>query len=682
MLGGQLAAPWRQARGWAWPQVAQVAPLVQLGLGVLVFYAPQLASGTTQFDGVDVHYSAQRYLSDAIRSGQLPFWTPYLFSGFPFLADVQVGAWYPLNWPFLLVGIGPRSIGAELLLHSLIACGGAYALARRWIGPPLAAVAAGLFYGLSGYFAAHSQHLGMVQTAAWLPWLILLLDHLGERLSARRLGLAALLGAALALPGHFQTALYAGCGAALWAALEALTRRDVAYGRRVLLGVLGVGIGGALLGAVMILPGWELAQWSVRTRLDALTLGGDIGYFHLDSLRTLVQPDAYGLLSGHYSGPGDRTQHYFYAGLLLVPLAVLGLTQARVRRAAAFLGLPFLWYAVGPAGGLYRLVARLPGFHSIELPMHGWFLPALGLALLGGAGLGELQRRGPRLLRAAWLPTVLLGLLTLDLLVVNELSNPLAYARASFDSLYGSALRTFQAQVEAAQPPLQRLDGPELAAVGYRNHALQSHVETTYGYNPLELAAYADYIAAAASNPRLIDGLAATHDLVSTSDQTAVELRPRPGGLPLVFFARSVLAAEDDAAAQAALGTLDPARQTLVVGRPGEVAAGLDPTASATVIQRGDDTLVVHVRTASPGLLRVAIPFYPGWSASLTGVPLQVLSVDRALLGVVVPAGEGDLQVHYVPRLFGLGAAISGLALLAVLGVLFGPALGRRWPRH
>jgi len=32
---------------------------------------------------------------------------------------------------------------------------------------------------------------------------------------------------------------------------------------------------------------------------------------------------------------------------------------------------------------------------------------------------------------------------------------------------------------------------PPLAAVGYRNHPLQSRVETTYGYNPLELAGYA-----------------------------------------------------------------------------------------------------------------------------------------------------------------------------------------------
>src|SRR5438874_1086348 len=121
-----------------------------LGAMVCVYNLPQLLSGSVQFDGLDVHYSAQRYLSDELHAGRLPFWTPYIFSGFPFLADLQVGAWYPLNWPFFAAGIflsTQRSIGLQLLLHNLIACGGTYALANRLIGRPAPAVAAALFYG-------------------------------------------------------------------------------------------------------------------------------------------------------------------------------------------------------------------------------------------------------------------------------------------------------------------------------------------------------------------------------------------------------------------------------------------------------------------------------------------------------------------------------------------------------
>src|ERR1700750_2878120 len=36
-----------------------------------------------------------------LRSGNLPLWDPYIFSGMPLLATAQVGILYPLNWFFL-----------------------------------------------------------------------------------------------------------------------------------------------------------------------------------------------------------------------------------------------------------------------------------------------------------------------------------------------------------------------------------------------------------------------------------------------------------------------------------------------------------------------------------------------------------------------------------------------------
>jgi Bacterial membrane protein YfhO len=643
--------------------------MLLLGVFACVFYAPQLLVGTVQYDGVDVHYSAQRYFSDAIRAGQLPFWTPYLFSGFPFLADLQVGAWYPLNWPFFLAGITPGSIAGELLLHGLVACSGAYVLALRLTGRPFAAVAAGVFYGLSGYFAAHAQHIGMFQTAAWLPWLLVVLDLLGERLSLTRLAAAGLLGAALALPGHFQAALYAFCGAGVWAIGEAVILRAPRLAAARALGLLVAAVWGGLLSAVMILPALELVGQSLRTRLDASEV--DIGYFHPGALLTLVQPDHYGLLSGQYIGPGDVTQHYFYAGILLVPLACLGLRNARVLRTAVLLGVPFVWYAVGPAGRLFNVLARLPGFHNVELPMHGWFLPALGLALLGGAGFGEVQAR------LRWRSAVAAAVLVVmfaDAFFFNELHNPLAFARRSFDELYAAPQRALDAQLAAAQPPIERLYGAPLTAVGYRNHALQSRIATTYGYNPLELLGYADYADAAETNPRLIDGLAAPQR-VTVNPGGAVTLQSNPSALPFAYIASHVIAVPDTAAARERLADLNPAVETLVVGPLPTVQP--DPSATAAVVDQQPEKaeLTVHYHAAAPSLLRVAIAAYPGWHASLNGVELPLVTVDDALLGVVLPTGEGDVRMWYAPRLFWPGATISALALLGCLAALGWPLI-------
>jgi hypothetical protein len=184
------------------------------------------------------------------------------------------------------------------------------------------------------------------------------------------------------------------------------------------------------------------------------------------------------------------------------------------------------------------------------------------------------RRIGPR-----W-SGALIAILLADVLVVNQLLNPLAYARQSFDALYGPALAQFDAQVTAAQPAVERVYAAEQTAVGYRNHGLQSRVETTYGYNPLELTAYADYVAAAAGNPQLIAGLAASHTLVDG------RLLANADALPRAYFARSVMQASAEA-----LPTLDPSVVTLV-DEP--LAVTVDPSATLTITGRGTDWLALE----------------------------------------------------------------------------------------
>ena len=111
----------------------------------------------------------------------------------------------------------------------------------------------------------------------------------------------------------------------------------------------------------------------------------------------------------------------------------------------------------------------------------------------------------------------------------------------------------------------------------------------------------------------------------------------------------------------------------------------MDPTgtASVRVLERGEHNLTLHYRAASARLLRVAIAAYPGWHATLNGLDLPTLTVDRALLGVVVPAGEGDIRLWYAPNYFWLGATISTLTLAVTLAALV--LTGRRatamvWP--
>src|SRR5580698_3189209 len=390
-------------------------------LATVVFYFPPLFDAQTsiQRDAVDVHYSAQKYFADNAREGRLPYWTPYIFSGFPFLADPHTGAWYPLHWPFFLSGITPKAIEWELALHAFLALCGTYLLARRLGGDNLTAVLAAVFYAGGGFFAGHSSHVGMFETAALLPWLLWSALMALESETFAALLLPGVIGGLIVLIGHFQTALYSFLAVALLViAQRAPWRRAIS--------VLGVtALASFLLGAIAILPGLELTAQSDRAAANFH--GATNAALKPGALATLFMPNFYGAASGNYSGPPDITQFYFYAGILLVPLAIVGIWKKRNWVVLALI-VPALWYAFGPPGGLYTVLTLLPGFKSVRAPVHIWFVIALGLALAAASGAAWLAER----FKKSWLMIAVLLLTVADVWYWNMADNQLAYMSMSF----------------------------------------------------------------------------------------------------------------------------------------------------------------------------------------------------------------------------------------------------------
>lgn len=628
---------------------------------VVLFYARPLfdAAASIQWDAVDVHYSAQKYFADQVLSGRFPLWTPYLFSGFPFLADPQVGAWYPLNWPFFLLGITPRAIQWELALHCLVALAGGYLLAREVLKSRVAAVFAGVFFAFSGFFAGHSSHVGMFQTAALLPWL--LWAGLGAVRSLRRLPVLLAVAGCVVLPGHFQTALYSFSALGLFLAADFALRRE--GWRRTVLVLVAAGVAAFAISAVTVLPGLELTGQSGRAAADySHSTEGTLGP---GGLATLVSPNHYGAPEGeNYTGPADITQHFLYQGLLLLPLAVWGAVAWGKRWQALALVVPAAWYAFGRPLGFYSLISALPGFKSVRAPVHIWFVAALGLALLAGSGVAALRAR----FRSPWIPAAMLLVLGADLYYWNMDHNALAYTRSSFQDQYGVAEERFRTVAgPATRDPLHRLYAPfDSPSFGPLNGALDNRIEVTYGYNPLALVRYSKYLEAAQGNARLLDSLAVTARL----NTTAGLFEPNPGALPRVFAPERVTAARGREEAAARLPSLDPAREAVVEG----LAAAIDSNGGARVQITSYDSGLYRVRYQAerPTVLRVAVPYFPGWRADVDGQPASVLPADLALMGVPVPAGSHELTLRYRSTWFFAGAAIS---LLSWIGVIVGLVL-------
>ncbi|MCX6622368.1 MAG: YfhO family protein [Acidobacteria bacterium] len=643
-----LPAPWWTRPGW----IAAAC----FALAVLVFYWIPLTDPNTtpQWDTVDYHYSVQKYFSGELQEWRLPAWSDFAFSGYPFLADPQTGAWYPLNWPFFLAGITPKALMGEIALHALLALMGAWLLAKQWLRNPFAAAVAAVCYAFSGYFAGHATHLGMYQAAAWLPLLLYGLHRSIEEGKPRTMALTGIAAACMFLVGHFQTALYSFAAMAIYGAVVGwLLRRW-----RPVLAALAIAAGlTTLLSAIQLAPTAELAFHS--TRAGVRYVNQTDAPLVSRALWTLVSPNHYGSVAGAYTGPPDITEFYFYGGSLLLPLALIGLLHARLRWVALALLAPALWYAYGPAAGFYRLIASLPGFGAVRAPVHIWFLIALALSLSAAAGVSILSRP-PRLRYLG----VLIALITFaDVFYWNSLANQMPYFRASFEARYGQFQEPFLRAVRKVLPAGTRFHAAAASpGFGPMNNSYDQSMRATYGSNPLRLERYERYLQAASGNRSLVDGLNAGARLVPETG----EIVRNPEALPRFYFPPALVPASK-APALDQLARLNPASASMVEG----TVAGFQQDAGgrAEVKEAAPAGYVLETSAATPSLLRAAIPWYPGWTASVDGHSVGVRIVDHALMGIPVPAGRHEVRLKYVPASFYAGAFLS-LAAATGLAVL------------
>ena len=646
--GTPASEPQKQSR-WAAPAV--IAALV------LVFYLVPLASesASIQWDAADLHYPFQKYWSDHVRSGSLPSWTPYVYAGYPFLAYPETAAWYPPHWPFFLIGITPRMIQAELALNAFIACLGAFLLISRLVENRSAAVLGGLCYGLSGFFAGHASHVGIFAAAACLPWLLLAFRRALDGSTVRYTALGGMAGAAMILAGYFQTAMYGFLALGLYA-LADLYRAPRRWLRiaSIVAGMLALAI---IVAAIQIVPTLELVETTSRA-MSNYSRTTD-GVLELRALPTLVAPDWLGAISDKYTGPADITQYYFYAGFLLLPLAALGLAKTKTRLHALFLIVPAAWFMLGSAAGLYRFAMLLPGMNKVREPIQGWFVVALGLAMLAAAGFAWVVRRW----RVPYLGAILIAVLFVDVWYWNLLENPLAYGHFTFDSAYGDGEDALLRHVARAVPPLTRFGGGRRAPVGLQNYGLDLHLETTAGYAALPIGDYMRYLAVMKQNPNLRDGLNVsaylTADLAGVASNASV--------LPRVYFPKSIVDAGNKAEALRAIQTLDPRLQSVALLPHSPIRQ--DPAATAAVLSYNEESYRIRYHAVSPALLRLSVPYYPGWRATVDGQQLPIVHVDLALMGVVVPAGDRELRFSFRADSFGIGVAITlaGLVLCSLL---------------
>ncbi|HVZ12405.1 MAG TPA: YfhO family protein [Patescibacteria group bacterium] len=149
----------------------------------------------------------KKFVVDTYKSGQIPFWNPYNFSGNPMMANFQSGVFYPVNILFLFF---PFYIAWTILIISIpiLTMFFTYLFLERIKISFYASLFGGVVFAFSLYMVVWMEYGNIGHTFLWFPLALFFADRLLERDSrANFIGLVVALFLAT-IAGYIQGLFY------------------------------------------------------------------------------------------------------------------------------------------------------------------------------------------------------------------------------------------------------------------------------------------------------------------------------------------------------------------------------------------------------------------------------------------------------------------------------------------
>jgi hypothetical protein len=174
------------------------------------------------------------------------------------------------------------------------------------------------------------------------------------------------------------------------------------------------------------------------------------------------------------------------------------------------------------------------------------------------------------------------------------------------------------------------------------------------------------------------DTLPVPSEIIGTGEDRygAVNLHQLSDPRPFAVMLYAAVEADNDTAARNILAdtNFNP-RRTIILADSANIElpneAPEEP--SVTIIDFKPESFTIQVTTPTDGILSVANPDYPGWTATIDGEPATIIRAYGALQAVAVQSGEHDAVFVFEPLSYRIGALISILTWgsLGILGCVF-----------
>lgn len=692
----------------------------------LVISLSLLLFGKTLFPGSDEiiyggdvltqFYYWKGFLVESIRSGVIPFWNPYNFSGTPFLAHPSIAAFYPLTIIFFLLPLN-NAFSWYFFLHFLIAGLGIYYLVKRETGI-LGAVISTVILLFSGFLSSrvYAGHVDILSAISWIPWVF----YFAKTFIDDGRGKSALLFTffiALQIVASYQavfifTIELVGilCIWRLYSVYRYERLHLSLYSKRVLLLLAAVGISLSLT-SLSWLPTYEFASQSIRSGGLPYSLAS-WGSLPMEGLLLFLHPFDKNLLSRLSYGFGSSSFSNFfiyYFGwiplVVIVPVVIIKIILRKQIPEIGFFILAvffFLFVSFGnylPVNIHLFLYQIFPAYRFFRIPDQHLIMVIFLMAYLSGLLVGRMKHKilqlliisvlliqlfpySKRLFYLTKIPDV-----SFDLPLIEKLKGSQSLTRVFMDYRVAAPLHE---QLEFNSASKYKI----YSASGYDPVILKSYYEFINGINRSTdlvsvLSQYNIEIPPANQNSSYIDFLNVGYLLLATGfhpegfdklrykqlyQNKAITVYENQTVLPRYFFVYDVTTFHNDDQLQTQLSQekINLATTVALVDSDGmgntvdsECKSGSIPQ----IIRSNINEVILHTSNSCDAILSTSEVFYPGWKAEIDGKEVSLWRGNLSFKALNVPSGDHTVRLYFSPTIYYISGLIS-LCGLIIYGIL------------
>jgi len=363
--------------------IAAFPAAILIFLGPIIFMKSSFLAG----DSFVQFYPWLKCYSASIKNFAFPYWVKAMGSGFPLMAEGQVGGFYPLNIIMFFVLPFKVAYNYSVILHFVIGGIFTYMYARKIKMDGAGGCLSALLFCFGSAYAGCFYNIVSLRTLAWFPFVLFLFEKYFDQRGQKYIFFSGIVLALQLLAGFVQMAAYSGFFYLAYFVYRSLSEKT---GLKKLLSAIAVFF---ITAFVVALPQIALTyQLSALSGREHATLGFVLWRSFLPT----------GLLGIVFPYSLSSSNAHFYIGILSILFVIFSffaVKKDKIIRAVVLVLLLSLFFAVGWLNPLYIVFLKITGFFFFRNPSKFLFFAAFALAILAGYGFTKFFESGDRRLK-------------------------------------------------------------------------------------------------------------------------------------------------------------------------------------------------------------------------------------------------------------------------------------------